>query len=42
MKSSYTSQDVLFQLFRGCLLGTAVGDSLGLQAEALTHGTIRR
>ncbi|MFQ7017213.1 MULTISPECIES: ADP-ribosylglycohydrolase family protein [unclassified Akkermansia] len=42
MKSSYTSQDVLFQLFRGCLLGTAVGDSLGLQAEALSPGTIRR
>lgn len=42
MNLDYTSQDTLFQLFRGCLVGTAVGDSLGLQAEALSPGTIRR
>lgn len=42
MKLVCKSQELLFHLFRGCLVGTAVGDSLGLPAEALSPGTIRR
>lgn len=42
MEVLYADQDVLFQLFQGCLVGTAVGDSLGLPAENLSAGTVRR
>lgn len=43
MESLHARQeDVLFRLFQGCLVGTAVGDSLGLPAENLSAGTVRR
>lgn len=34
--------DTWLTLFRGCLLGTAVGDSLGLPAEGLSAVTVLR
>ncbi len=36
------NQNTLYQLLLGCLAGTATGDSLGLPAEALSAGTVRR